>query len=502
MFALSPSKVVAHMGPGGWLVPCVLLGTIVRGWFGWSAQLWNGAPDQGAWDLALQDVTVHGLHSYQQLLHYPHEGGTLLLSLLGLAMAPLADIMPPLSWVALVLDTLVRYAQIRWTRVLFGELTAQWFGWWTILSVPLLLPWATVNFGLHALMAFAPFALLLALKRGPVVLGLLLGVLASMAYDVWALSPALGLYVVLSGGRPVDALGRLFKFIAAALLAFLPHMLVRLLVDHGFGLEAWSAYSIRGMGTDLVALSEVPGRFYRTWVDVLPASFTLGPVSDGLVRIASLCALGFMLLAGYFSLRRGVSEGRWALVMLVSFSAALAFLPLYDVRSAGSGIIYYRYMPFVVPLVAVMVIHGLCESGRWWKPLVLVWTFFCGGLSVAYMVRCEPIGKPNTEAIGWVLARKYGDDPGTLVRLSERLEPSLHPAFFRGCGWGTTAALFANRTAPDTIAVAHITELITRYPAAYRSSVQEGALRAFDTEVTPHLDRGFVRSLQLEKVHP
>ena len=68
---------------------------------------------------------------------------------LAIALTPLDGWLPPLSWAALVVDTLSRYFQIRIATRLFGESTAIWFGAWTVLSVPLILPWGTVDFGLH-----------------------------------------------------------------------------------------------------------------------------------------------------------------------------------------------------------------------------------------------------------------------------------------------------------------------------------------------------------------
>ena len=138
----------------------VMAGTLVRFAFGSSHELWNSAPDQLAWGLALEDLVNGGTFAYKQLIHYPHEGGSSFLGLLAFLFVPLSGIMPPLSWAALLVDTLVRIIQINVAHRLFGARTAMWFAVWTVFAAPLMLPWSIIDFGLHALMSFAPFVLI------------------------------------------------------------------------------------------------------------------------------------------------------------------------------------------------------------------------------------------------------------------------------------------------------------------------------------------------------
>src|SRR5262245_50122720 len=93
----------------------VLLGTILRLIYGWYARPWCIAHDQIAWTLSLEELLHGGTWSIKQLIHYPHEGGTLPISLLYLCLSPLAKFVPLLSIIALLLDAAARFIQVRIT---------------------------------------------------------------------------------------------------------------------------------------------------------------------------------------------------------------------------------------------------------------------------------------------------------------------------------------------------------------------------------------------------
>ena len=71
-----------------WLIVLVALGSISRLVFALEFQLWNQSPDQLAWELNLQEIFENGNWSYDSLIHYPHEGGTILISLFSLLFKP------------------------------------------------------------------------------------------------------------------------------------------------------------------------------------------------------------------------------------------------------------------------------------------------------------------------------------------------------------------------------------------------------------------------------
>src|SRR4030095_15458263 len=83
----------------------VLAGTFIRLVYGIYSKAWMAAPDQIAWGLSLDEMLQIGTFSYKQLIHYPHEGGSLLVSLIALALRPIDFILPSLSLAALLIDT-------------------------------------------------------------------------------------------------------------------------------------------------------------------------------------------------------------------------------------------------------------------------------------------------------------------------------------------------------------------------------------------------------------
>jgi len=62
----------------------LLLGLITRIIYGVWHEPWLNAPDQLAWDILLNEAILSGSLRYDQLIHYPHEGGTILISFMAL----------------------------------------------------------------------------------------------------------------------------------------------------------------------------------------------------------------------------------------------------------------------------------------------------------------------------------------------------------------------------------------------------------------------------------
>lgn len=491
MFSRTPSS--ARM-PTWALSLLVLTGTAVRYFHGVSGQLWNGAPDQLAWGLGLEDLRATGTLSYEQLMHYPHEGGSLFLGLLSWLFVPLAGLMPPLSWAALLVDTFARVVQIRVAQRLVDESTARWFAAWTVFAAPVMLPWGTIDFGLHAAFSFAPFLLAVMVldpQRSVVRIGLCGGLLASLAYDAWVFVPAFALLMLTADVALKTRLRHLLTFALACALGFLPHLLLRLYAQDGFGLEDHGALSIRGLEQDPINVGELPAKLWQVCTAALPASFTLGAVADPLVRVISIVLLALLILSAW-GIRRQWSTASSAMKALVY--TALVFLlivvgaPFFQPRPEGSGYLYYRYFGFIAPLIALLVLHGSAALGRVGRPTRIVWTSLCAILSMAYMARTRPITTPNMEATGWVLARKYGDRPAVLMRIIQRAPMNHQHDLFYGAGWGLTAALFDGKNTQDTAAVNTFVQLWQAFPQDQQQQLERGMLRAFDPGITPELD--------------
>lgn len=480
----------------------VLAGSAVRFHHGATNQLWNSAPDQLAWGLGLEDLRATGTLSYEQLMHYPHEGGSLLLGLLSWLFVPLAGLMPPLSWVALAVDTCARVVQIRVAEHLVHERTARWFAVWTVFAAPVMLPWATIDFGLHAAFSFAPFLLALLAHDPPrsvLRIGLCCGLLASLAYDVAVFAPAFA-WVLLTAEVPFNTRVRqLLSFALACVLGFLPHLLLRLFAEDGFGLEDHAALSIRGLEQEPLHLADLPRKLWQVCTQALPASFTLGAVADPSVRAVSMLVLALSLIAAW-GIRRHWSSASSAVKALgltvLVFLLVVVAAPFFQPRPEGSGYLYYRYFAFIAPLISLLVLHGSHALGRRGRLLCLAWTTLCATLSLAYLVHARPSTTPNLEATGWVLARKYGDRPAVLMRIIQRAPVQDQDALVLGAGWGSTAALFDRKTAADTAALHRFAHLWRAFPSDRHAQLGRGVERAFDPGITPTLDPALLPQLR------
>jgi hypothetical protein len=472
----------------------IAAGTLVRFLFGWSLQLWNSSPDQLSWGLALEDIWRGQGDGFDQWVHYPHEGGTLLMSALAWFFIPFASLMPPLSWVALLMDTVARTVQLFVAQRVMGANEARLFAWWSVLAVPLMMPWGVVNMGGHALVSFAPFVLLLLVGRprtGPLFSGVCIGILVSFSYDALLLAPVYLLQVLYDEPTWVKRLRKWSLFVLAVLLGCAPHLLVRSLFDHGFQLEAWSLFSIRGLERQALEGGGVATRFMdllHTW---LPASLFMAPVNISMVRVLVVLTFVAMVMAlvGFIRSRRSVSvveraAGWLVLVFLLVTAATPFFVP----RSDGQGYVYYRYFPFVVPLVSLLVITGLYRwraIGPW---LSRGWVIVCGLATLIHWSQQRTYPVPLDEGTGWVLGRKYGHTPERLLRIVEGAEPSRRAALYYGAAWGTTSAMFDGHTEPDDPSIARFEGVMHRWPSELRPRFNSGVQRAFDPGVTPRLD--------------
>lgn len=478
-----------------WLWVAVLAGSLVRGAYGVYHSLWDTAPDQLAWGMGFDDLVANGLLGYRQLIHYPHEGGTLVLSLLAIPFKALDGVMPPLSWAALLVDSFSRAVQILVACRLFGRTTGRWFAVWTVLGVPLVLPWATINCGLHSLVSFAPF-LLVYLARRPDVpvfrLGLITGVLACLSYDVLTFVPAVIGWWCVDQEALRERLKRVALFLLACGLGLLPHIASRTLFDNGFGLERMSPLSVRGLEHAGVDWSGLLDRLWIVLHEQLPASFLLKAPLEGWPRVAAIFfLLVFIGAVVRWCLDRRVrdrSTGLMLVVILV-FCAAIAVGPFFEHRPDGHGTLYFRYFPYIIPLLCLFVLHCWGQAA-WWSNIARgLFVAVCMYASLEHL-RDTPIASPpNDRAVGWVLSRKYGHEPDVLLRMLHAAPDHKREDLAYGYGWGTAAALFDRKVVPDTVDVLLLDSLMMRYDAPWRPMIADGVLQAFGDGITPVLDQ-------------
>lgn len=472
----------------------VLLGTVVRFAFGYEKELWRCAPDQIAWGLNLDLAFRDGGLAYHELIHYPHEGGSVILSLLAMLMRPLEGGLPPLSWAALVADALSRYVQISVAERVFNRVTAIWFAVWTVLAVPLLLPWGTVDFGLHALVAFVPFVFIrqaMEPHRAAWKLGVLAGLGGCLAYDCLIVVPA---YLVWSFLGERDRKSRLLRsagFLAGCVLGLLPHLALRIFPDNAFGLENMPALGVRGLEQEPLGLLSALPKLATVWTTTLPASFMLSSVDVLSPRmIASVVSvfLGLGLLGAVLR-RREEAKAEWLIAMTVlMFTVAYAAGPLFFDRVDSKSYLPYRHFAFVLPLLVLIVISGLARLPRsaW---LLGAWLALCSTASLAYMISIVPCPVRNDGAAGWVLARKYGHDPERLMSLLEVATKEAREELLRGYGWGMTTTLFEHGRGKGDQSMDRMSGIWSRLPESFRPGMLDGVRTAFTPGITPVLDK-------------
>jgi hypothetical protein len=191
---------------------------------------------------------------------------------------------------------------------------------------------------------------------------------------------------------------------------------------------------------------------------------------------------------------------RW-LMLLVVFSFLLALLlgPFFIPRADGNGYLYYRYFPFVAPLLVLVMLEGFMAWTRVSSFLSGAWLLLCFSASVLYMTRTDRYDAPNDEATGWVLGRKFGDEPVRLLHIIGGAAQERKDDLLYGAGWGMTAALFDRRSTSDVEALAEFARIWSKIPLAERESMSVGVQRAFDRGVTPALEPA-LRPLVLELV--
>lgn len=474
----------------------VLVGVLYRFFHGWHHMLWNAAPDQLAWGLVLDEMVQSGNWSYAQLMHYPHEGGTLVLSLLSLPFRPLAGIMPPLSWVELLVDTLSCCIQIAVVRRHFQPRTALLFTAWTVFSVPLIIPWATVNFGLHSLMAFAPFLLLhytIGSRASAWKAGLACGVCIALAYDCLVLLPAYGCWLLLQRRSLRALFAHGSRFALGCALPLIPHLLLRLFCDIGFHLVgADEILSIRGLewaGLSSALLVNVLTTVHST----LPASFLISTFTAIPSPALAIVVLGFIVCGtiGAFA-KRGQRPLALSLIALSIgwFLLLYGISPLFTARVDVHGYFHYRHFCFIAPLLVLWMCQGFEALGKG-MALGILWVLLCATGSINETARTDRFPYPYVKATGWVIGRKFGHDPEHLVRVIDAAPGYFRNDLLYGYGWGITAAVFDGEHAPDPKPIGALERLWVQFPADMRPMLLNGVEQAFTPGITPDLDEGY-----------
>lgn len=466
------------------IVFLVMVGTVVRFCYGRFVHPWFAAPDQLAWQMGLDEIIAGGNWNCLQLGHAPHEGGSLLIGFCSLLFAPLKTGLPALSLVALLMDMLIRFCQVRIARNLFGSVSAAWFAAWTVLSIPLLLPWSVVNFGLHYLASVFPFVFFWLLNRYqdhrflPQLLGMVCALPVSFAYEnTLLIIPAIWVLII----DQTQKLRSVAVFAIVFSLLLLPHVLIRLWADQGYALEQGMIAGRDELGIFLQFRHLVAG-----WFAVLPAAFLLNsfPVLPPVVVL--IIMLLFVYGGTIIFLQGRQTFSRWLMAGFIGvFLLVYSLSNFSNVDHRQTTYTAYRHLAFIVPLLVLLLIDGFAHAGKSKLFLLVGWIMVCGIASVNYMWLPYKDEQPAYRAAGWIMVQKYGMDVPRLFRLQQMVDTTYRHSVAMGFGWGLAAVLL--RHPADTAAGRQLRYLIGQSPVQYRDDMSSGVQYAFAPGITPLL---------------
>ncbi|MES2372767.1 MAG: hypothetical protein V4557_09320 [Bacteroidota bacterium] len=480
----------------------LLAGTVIRFLYGYWSKAWLAAPDQLAWILDLDEMLNNKTWHYVQLVHAPHEGGSLLVSLLSLLFRPFQSIIPALSWAALLIDTLSRWVQLKSAQKLFGNRTALIFGIWTILSVPLLIPWGTVNYGLHSLFSFVPFVFLYVItkyrqnKYLPVICGLFCGIAVSVSYDSLVLVMVSVFFILFVSETFTNRLAKLFAFAAAFMLAVLPHMLARIYFDAAFSLNGDGLLSIRGVALDNTFSPTHFNHLATVWFTSLPGSFLLTFPTFLPAEIICILVCLFVFTGTILYVRNKPVEKH---LKTVSLSIVVLFVIVYALGSFygksyhQTGYVYYRHWCYIVPLLVLIMIKGFIHAGKFKWYIVGAWMVLCGIASLQYFRSFQKTDQPSYRQAGWILANKYSNDPGKLFQIHAMAEQAYQEELLVGFGWGLSARIF--RKSSSEVSLNKLVDIIRSSPVNCHPAMIRGIYYSFTKGITPVLDQGLLIEL-------
>ncbi|WP_035842001.1 hypothetical protein [Crocinitomix catalasitica] len=470
------------------IILCVL-GSIIRLIFGYIYTPWQQAPDHLAWEIIIEQGNLQ----YDHLIHYPHEGGSFLISLLGQFIELFTNI-SSLTISAFILDFVIRFIQIKIVKKIFNIKIATLFGVWTVFATPTIIPWGTVNFGLHALSAIFPFLLLLLLhqKRDTIkhhiLCGVFLGVALWFSYINLILIPAFFLYRLMSRTDIKRLLYSLLGFIGVIIL----HILVRKFLDAGFQLNELGLTSIRGVDFSIHDI-DILNRL--TNLPTVVANSTLAIPQSNLYMPSLRLLYYFVFIVACIGMiiyhkKNNFAYSNYMIIpIIIFFLVVYTFSPFFELRDMGSYI-YFRHLTYILPLLSLFIIAGLSS----YRYKVILIAFFILGMvrtGQLFTTQISPKSDGITKAAGWIIGTKLGHDAKAIVTIIED-NPDSKILLRQGVGWGISASLLFDNDNLDKIEaetkLIELVELISTYPKAYQIDLLEGVKFSFNEGLTPRLN--------------
>jgi len=467
------------------LILCIL-GSLVRLVYGCLFQPWTQAPDQLAWEFVLEQSSF----SYDHLIHYPHEGGTILISLLSQFIETFTSF-SSLSVIAFIIDFIVRFFQIKIVNKVFNLQIATFFGLWTIFASPSIIPYGTVNFGLHSIASVFPFIAfyLLSLQKTSIkfqlIGGLFLGLAFWFSYSNLVLIPAFYLYYMLTRQKLTSWIYSIVSLSTVLIL----HLLVRVYADPGFHLSEFGLTAVRSADFSIFEVN-VLARLYH-FPAVIANAATALPGSDWMM-------LGFrilfflLVLCSMIGFRMAHKRQEFKVVfygivpMLFLFLLTYLFSPFFDSKDFGDHITY-RHLTYILPLLSLFMILGLASL----KNKALLAVFLLAGMIRGFQLFfTEKADRNDTvvQASGWILGTKMGHDPEVISAIIAA-NPTKKEILIRGVGWGISNSLMDNNQGEEESKINQLVALYYSYPIDYREGLLEGIKFSFSDEVTPRLNK-------------
>jgi len=478
---------------------CVL-GSVVRFFYGFIYTPWLQCPDHLAWQMIINEGSL----SYDHLIYYPHEGGSVVVSLLA-HLVQLVARTNSLTVAAFVSDLISRAIQLYVVWKIFSRDVAYIFGTWTIFAVPVIIPWATVNFGLHSISAFFPFVLIYVLWRDAgsrahyIWTGIFLGLALWFSYSNFVLIVVYFIYQLLERKRGAGWTYSVVSFSAILVL----HLLVRKYADAGFDFQEKNMASIRGTAFTVDALTNW-SRYYQVWTGPLADSATMLRNSPYNLVLSKYIWLA-LVAAGFAGCIRAVMNAKMdkrigvILLSVILFVTVYATSPFFYDYPGFGNYVAYRHLTYILPATALFTIAGL-TSFRGGKPLALIFTAVCI-YSSCLLFTSDKKDVIADRAAGWALGAKLGNKQGDIARIISS-SPYNKKLVMQGVGWGITASLFEGSDSRSDIRLKEkvnaLMEILTQVQESYRDDFIAGIEFSFSDGVTPVLDKPVREMLKRE----
>ena len=470
-----------------------ILGLATRLIFALLFHPWNLAPDQLAWEILLQEGTL----SYAQLIHYPHEGGSIVVSLLSKVVL-LFKSSNSLVISALLIDFFSRLIQLGIVHRFFSKRVFYFFGAWQIIALPFILPWSSVNYGLHSLISFFPFLLLWFFHQYKdksayfYWFGLFLGIAFWFHYsNICLILTAFAFFFLKK-----TSLKQWLISISTLSIVLLFHFFIRFSFDAGFHLTDYTLSSIRGTSIEWGEIET-----YKRLIKVYYQPIADLPIA-GLEKYDHFLFskyLWFLLLAfGILGYLKNLIQQEQTRSIHFSFFIIPIFLVLYalspfyfDSSSRNpSNYIAYRHLTYVTPFLFLLIIFGLNQISK----KIYSHSLLLGICIVAATFKF--LEKPKdfiaTEATGWVLAYKMGHNPSVLSNAIEKSKLDKSQ-LYKGVGWGVSSAIMPLDSSIqmkdfDSQVIFQLYSIFNQLPKENSCDLMEGVFFAFSDYVTPQLE--------------